>query len=206
MEKEYKNWLKINMPTSAETYFKEIKKLENKLKIENIFSIDEKTFEEYFTERVISSLDKNTKSYLNKFIEFKNFTKKNIKSIKRNKTEFEAILFVTEYFEKSNYQIKSVQKDNLGFDLIANKNKESLTLEVKGLAGKSSNIIISSNEIEYLDKNFENHRICVVRNCDKKSKELIIFKFEQSSKQWKTEDKKSVMKFDKHLSSQYKII
>lgn len=204
MSKQYKNHLLINIPTSADHYYNKIKLLEKKLKIDDIFSLNETEFDEYFTKQFISGLDKDSKSHLNKYKRFKKFSVKKIKYIKNNKTEFEAISYTTEYFEKDGFIVSSYENANLGYDLMAKKGEEVLTIEVKGLNKNGSSIILTNNEINYLENHPQNHQICVVSNCGSKNKSLEIFIFDMITLKWKTK-KNKCLKFDKHLTSNYKI-
>lgn len=200
----YKNWLTEVLPNSANVYFKAIKSLEAKFKIDNIFDIDEKKFNEYFTDKVLKGLDDNSKSYLNKFKEFKGYERKNIKSIKKYRTELEAILYVIDFFVAKGYEILTCESENLGYDLLAKNNFHSLTLEVKGLTN-SSNVILSNNEHIYLDRNLENHRICVVKILKNNKREMFCYKFNKMSSAWEDIEHNSKIEFQKYLSSQFKI-
>lgn len=202
MEEQYKIFLS-NLK-SNETYFKAIKKLEHKFKIENIFSITQEELNEKFDKKIISSLSKNEKSYLNKFVKFRNFSIETSKAIEKNRIEFEAIICTIEHFENKSYVVRSVEKENLGYDLIAESKDENLTLEVKGISGTRKSIILSSRENMYFDQNLKNHRICIVHNCEKKQKKISVFKFNEKSKNW-IDDENNILRFDKFLSAQYKI-
>lgn len=205
MEQIYKKWLEEVLPKSAAIYFKKLKEIEKKFKIENIFEIDEKKLNEYISQKKLRGLDENSKSYLNKFREFKGFEKKNIKLLKSRKTELEAILFVTDYFENQGYAVESVEGDCNGYDLVVKKGKDSLTVEVKGISKSSSNFILSHNEHSYLDKNLKNHRICVVKVMPRNKFDLYCFKFNAKSKIWVDDKKNCQMKFQKYLSSQFEM-
>lgn len=203
MEEQYKIFL--STLKSSETYFKAIKKLEHKFKIENIFSITQEELSKKFDKKTISSLSKNEKSYLNKFVEFKNFSIETSKAIEKNRIELEAIVFAREHFENKSYIVTNVEKENIGYDLIAEGKDERLTLEVKGISGNRKSFILSSNENKYFDQNLKNHRICLVQNCEKTKKNISVFKFYEKSKNWQDDDN-NILRFDKFLSAQYKII
>ena len=68
--------------------------------------------------------------------------------------ETAAIAYVTKQYEYFGYKIKSVEKENKGWDLEAEKGKIKLRLEVKGKLQKDIYIHISRNEYEKMnDKN-----------------------------------------------------
>lgn len=64
----------------------------------------------------------------------------------RKKIEVSAISFVKSYFEKQGYLISDKQKDNCGYDLLAQKGKKILKLEVKGTSSDVQHFFISRNE------------------------------------------------------------
>lgn len=64
----------------------------------------------------------------------------------RKKVEDAAIGFVIKYFEDIDFQITDRQKDNCGYDLLAQKGKEILKLEVKGTASEEQRFFITRNE------------------------------------------------------------
>ena len=54
---------------------------------------------------------------------------------KKAQVEKAAIKTTTRHFENIGYTVKSVEKDNVGWDLEATKKKRTLLIEVKGLSG-----------------------------------------------------------------------
>lgn len=59
--------------------------------------------------------------------------------------------------------MKSVEKENLGWDLEAVKGKESLRIEVKGLASEEVYAHISPNEYSKMkSKDNADYRLCIV--------------------------------------------
>ena len=72
---------------------------------------------------------------------------------------------VKETYEKRGFKVLSVEKDNLGWDLEARKDKVHLRIEVKGLANEEISAHITQNEYSKMrDKDNANYRLCIVTN------------------------------------------
>ena len=105
----------------------------------------------------LNSMDKNTrfekneKTYLKRFVEFKNldpnnynvFDRKNNEK-KAKRSEKQAIDDIKAFYEKKGYKVESVESKNCGWDLETTIGNIKLLLEVKGLNGKfySINLIV----------------------------------------------------------------
>lgn len=59
--------------------------------------------------------------------------------------------------EGRGFRIKSVEKDNMGFDLVAIRNGEVLNIEVKGRSGSDLSAELTVNEFDCL-KNYQSNR------------------------------------------------
>ena len=143
----------------------------------------------------LNSMDKNTrfekneKTYLKRFVEFKNldpnnynvFDRKNNEK-KAKRSEKQAIDDIKAFYEKKGYKVESVESKNCGWDLEATIGNIKLLLEVKGLNGKFYSINLSENEYNKLQENQENYRICIVSNCNSsaKNRHIKILKFENN--------------------------
>ncbi|SHM42502.1 protein of unknown function [Chitinophaga jiangningensis] len=103
--------------------------------------------------------------------------------LKKAKVEKNAILAVTQYYKRLGFSVKSVEKDNLGWDLTATNSKTQLTLEVKGLSGKSIAAELTPNEYAHLKSNNEFARLCIVTNALDKP-ELNIFSYSLETNYW----------------------
>lgn len=122
--------------------------------IENFSS--EKTPEKIFTEDVIKFSDPEYNKKIEKI----------------------AVDTVIKYYKKQGYTVKSVEKDNLGYDLIVTKGEDEFFLvEVKGNAAGNTIIRLSPNEFKTLKSNCNRYIIASVINCDnnRKSPELNIY-------------------------------
>ena len=68
--------------------------------------------------------------------------------------------------------VNSFEKDNVGWDLEAVKNKEKLLIEVKGLSGNEVVSELTPNEYAQMKNNIVNYRICLVTNALDKNPKL----------------------------------
>jgi hypothetical protein len=71
---------------------------------------------------------------------------------KRRRIEVAAIKAVGRYLEDTGFIVKSVEKENVGFDLIASRGDEILHIEVKGRSGSEVVADLSVNEFECLTR------------------------------------------------------
>lgn len=83
----------------------------------------------------------------------------------KKKVEATAIKFTREYFEELGYICKSVESENLGWDLEFTKGNFKLLVEVKGLAQSYISVMLSRNEYKKMRENAECYRLAVVTNC-----------------------------------------
>ena len=86
------------------------------------------------------------------------------KQDQERKAEIErtAIRICCEHFENLGYLVKSVEKDNLGWDLEASSGKTVLRIEVKGLSGSAFYIELTPNEYRAFSEQSEAYRLAVV--------------------------------------------
>jgi len=84
---------------------------------------------------------------------------------KRLKIEARAIEFVTKEYENNGFNVTSIEKENLGYDLKAKKRKLSLKLEVKGREGKEIMAELTPNEYKAMKEYIYSYRVCIVTNC-----------------------------------------
>jgi hypothetical protein len=75
----------------------------------------------------------------------------------RKRIEVAAITAVGLRMESMGYDVRSVEKDNVGYDLVASRNDELLHLEVKGRSGPDVCAELSANEFDCL-KLYERER------------------------------------------------
>jgi hypothetical protein len=108
--------------------------------------------------------------------------------LRNAEVERAAILEVTRQFVR--YKLKSVEKDNLGWDLEAHRkgDKTPLRLEVKGLFGPDLKVGLTSREYRAFKAHEEgamaNYRLCVVTNALSARPKLVVFRFDWSGNKW----------------------
>ncbi|MGO8117033.1 DUF3883 domain-containing protein [Rhizobium leguminosarum] len=76
---------------------------------------------------------------------------------RRRKIEEAAVLAVGSKLERLGFTIESVEKENLGYDLVASRNEEVLHIEVKGRSGSDVSAELTVNEFDCL-KNYQTQR------------------------------------------------
>lgn len=200
-EKQFEDWLKNIYPSKSDStikdtlifannYLKGINRYIERNKLSSFFEQSTSDIDTF-----LNSMDKNTrfekneKTYLKRFVEFKNldpnnynvFDRKNNEK-KAKRSEKRAIDDIKAFYEKKGYKVESVESKNCGWDLEATIGNIKLLLEVKGLNGKFYSINLSENEYNKLQENQENYRICIVSNCNSsaKNRHIKILKFENN--------------------------
>jgi hypothetical protein len=83
---------------------------------------------------------------------------------KKVAVEKAAIRSCCAYFENLGYEVVSVEKDNVGWDLVATTGKTSLRIEVKGLSGAMFSIELTPNEYNAFTEQAIDYRLAVVVN------------------------------------------
>lgn len=64
----------------------------------------------------------------------------------RMEVETAAVAFVTHHYEQDGFVVSTVEKDNVGYDLIATRSEEVWHVEVKGTSSDEARFFISRNE------------------------------------------------------------
>jgi hypothetical protein len=91
--------------------------------------------------------------------------KSNVDVAAKKKVELVAIKRTREYFENLGYVCRSVELENLGWDLEFTKGNVKLFVEVKGLSQSYISVLLSRNEYEKMRDNRDFYRLAVVTNC-----------------------------------------
>ena len=120
--------------------------------------------------------------------------------LKKIEVEKSAIKIVTKYYEKLNYNVCSVEKDNVGWDLIASNKNTKLKLEVKGLSGVSISTELTANEYKNLKEDMKFYRLCIVTEALNKKPILKIFAYSKDTNAW-TSDDGLILKFEEKISA-----
>lgn len=200
-EKQFEDWLKNIYPSKSDStikdtlifannYLKGINRYIERNKLSSFFEQSTSDIDTF-----LNSMDKNTrfekneKTYLKRFVEFKNldpnnynvFDRKNNEK-KAKRSEKRAIDDIKAFYEKKGYKVESVELKNCGWDLETTIGNIKLLLEVKGLNGKFYSINLSENEYNKLKEKEEKYRICIVSNCNSsaKNRHIKILKFENN--------------------------
>lgn len=110
------------------------------------------------------------------------------KQDQERKAEIEraAIRVCCEHFENLGYVVKSVEKDNLGWDLEASSGKTMLRIEVKGLSGSVFSIELTPNEYIAFSEKSESYRLAVVTTALMKPM-LSVCRYSPEQKSWVVE-------------------
>lgn len=104
----------------------------------------------------------------------------------KKKVEEIAIRRTKEYYEKRGFSCKSVETDNLGWDLEFTYKNVKFLVEVKGLSQSHISVILSRNEYEKMRDNLNYYKLAVVTDCLNKSKTppINIFSFIEEKNDW----------------------
>ena len=111
---------------------------------------------------------------------------------KNAQVEKAAINTTTRHFENISYTVKSVEKDNVGWDLEATRGKTNLLIEVKGLSGEALSVELTPNEYHCLDKKEDNYRLCVVTTA-LTNPDLYICRYSEEVGKWIVEGHKKAI-------------
>lgn len=109
---------------------------------------------------------------------------------KNAQVEKAAINTTTRHFENTGYTVKSVEKDNIGWDLEATRGKRKLLIEVKGLSGEALSVELTPKEYQCLDKQERNYRLCVVSTA-LNNPDLYICRYSEKKRKWIVKDHKT---------------
>lgn len=121
--------------------------------------------------------------------------------IKRAQVEKVAIETATAYYEKMGYAVVSVEKDNLGWDLEASKDKLTLLLEVKGLSGSQTIAEITPNEYRQMNGNRRaDYRLCIVTST-LSTPGLRVFSLNHITGKWVSDADESVLSIKERIGA-----
>ena len=112
---------------------------------------------------------------------------------KRQLVEKNAIDRTKMEFTRLGYVVKSVEKDNVGWDLEALKDVERLRLEVKGLSGRELVIELTPNEFQKLSEHKSTYKICVLTNALSDNPTYRVFSHHVEQDAWEDEERKRLI-------------
>ena len=105
----------------------------------------------------------------------------------RQEVERVAVATTTEYYRELGYEVDSVEKDNVGWDLNAVHGQRHLRIEVKGLSGPEVRVELTPNEYDKMQAHRDSYRVCVVTNA-LLAPALAVFAYSQDTQQWEDHD------------------
>jgi hypothetical protein len=157
---------------------------------------------------------KDYSSHFNAFIKFREYNidrndknrkplQRQVDVFKRQRVEISAVETTIEYFEKLNYIVISKEKDNVGWDLEATNNIETLLLEVKGLSGKIVSIELSPNEYQKSSEYKDQYKLCIVTNALVEPK-LEIFSYNSEFEYWSNIENEKLIIQERMSARMYK--
>lgn len=105
---------------------------------------------------------------------------------KRIQVEKSAIELATNYYaERYGIEnVKSVEKDNVGWDLEINTGRVTLKIEVKGLSGSQLIVELTPNEYSAFNKKLDTYKLFVVTEALSKNKKFDIFSYQRKGNLW----------------------
>lgn len=106
---------------------------------------------------------------------------------RKTKVERAAIRICCTHFESLGYDIVSVERDNVGWDLVATCGRYSLRIEVKGLSGAAFAVELTPNEYNAFAQQTKDYRLAVVTNA-LASPLLSICRYSDERAAWVVED------------------
>lgn len=106
----------------------------------------------------------------------------------RAKVEKAAVRHVTRHYEKQGYRCRSVEKQNLGWDLDAVRGAVKLLIEVKGCSGALPAIELTANEYDQMHRNRDIYRLAIVtRALSTRTARLSVVSFNHADETWRDE-------------------
>ncbi|HET7308007.1 MAG TPA: DUF3883 domain-containing protein [Gammaproteobacteria bacterium] len=81
---------------------------------------------------------------------------------RKSQIEKAAIRMCWEHFEHLGYNLRSVEKDNVGWDLVAQSGRSTLHIEVKGLSGNVFSVELTPNEYHAFSEKSAAYRLAVI--------------------------------------------
>lgn len=111
---------------------------------------------------------------------------------KRLLVERKAIALAFKYY-KDRYDgtanVKSVEKENKGWDLEIKKNSIKLNIEVKGLSGSDIQVELTPNEYKAFSVCSEKYHLFIASNVLSRRPEIRVYKYQKKGKIWVAGDK-----------------
>ena len=106
---------------------------------------------------------------------------------KKVEVEKAAIRACCTHFESLGYDVASVERDNVGWDLVATAGRYSLRIEVKGLSGTVFSIELTPNEYNAFTQQASDYRLAVVVDALARNPLLSICRYSDEQGAWVVE-------------------
>ncbi len=117
-----------------------------------------------------------------------------------SKVEKSAVDLVWGYYEERGYNLLSVEKDNVGWDLEAEIGDISLKIEVKGLSKSNYKIGLTPNEYNAFKSSSCDYRLAIVKQA-LSNPELIIIRYSSEKNEWVVDGKDEAKILIKRIES-----
>ena len=161
-----------------------------------------------------NDFQKDYSSHFNAFLKFREYNidrnertkpplQRQVDVFKRQRVEISAVETTIKHFEELNYIVISKEKDNVGWDLEATNNIETLLLEVKGLSGKIVSIELSPNEYQKSNEYKDLYKLCIVTNALIEPK-LEIFSYNSEFEYWSNIENEKLIIQERMSARMYK--
>ncbi|WP_190285273.1 DUF3883 domain-containing protein [Clostridium sp. JN-1] len=148
-----------------------------------------------FRNRVTKFID----NYKKKKLERKTLLKRCTDIDLKKKVETEAVKKVTDYYSDLGYDVKSVEKDNVGWDLEVKQKRTLLKVEVKGTSSGDVSVELTSNEYKNMNLYKDSYRLAIVTNVLAESV-LYVFSFSKEKDNW-VDDKGNILEIENIISA-----
>lgn len=103
--------------------------------------------------------------------------------VRKAQVEEAAVRACVAHYESLGYSVKSVEKDNVGWDLEAQSGRTVLRIEVKGLSGGAFSVELTPNEYKAFATRDESYRLAVVLKALTEP-ELMICRYSRERGEW----------------------
>ena len=132
-----------------------------------------------------------------------------VDQLKKRRVELAAIRLVWTKYEELGFDVRDVQGDNVGWDLVARRaGGTKLLLEVKGLSGAGQVVELTANEFTQMNRraNRKDYRLCVVTNAlAARKRRLRRYLYNPELKVWCSEDDGSTLDITPMTGARVKI-
>lgn len=111
---------------------------------------------------------------------------------RRKEVEKIAVHTTEEYYKTMGYEVRSVESENVGYDLLAisKSRSTSLCIEVKGRTvyqAKNVNVELTPNEYDYFETKRKEYRLAVVSVMNGREPLLQVCKYSENKRRWVVE-------------------